>query len=78
MAQMPEVIGLIPHIAAITRILNAVYLCVLCGQRMEPFIEALRHLPMLVQDEGRVDQLELGRGRDFHQTTSNTILPIAV
>ena len=77
-AQMPEMVGLIPDIAPVTRVLNAVRHRVLGRQRVKAVIEALGHLPMLVQNEGGIDQLELGRGRDLHHTTSRMILPIAV
>ena len=77
-AQMAEMVAVIADIAGVTRILNAVFEGILRRQRMQAVIEALGHLPMLVQHEARIDQLEFTRGRNFHQTTSRTILPIAV
>lgn len=76
--QMPEMVGLVSNVAAVVRVPNTVHQSILGRQSVQAIIEALRHLPVLVQDEGGIDQLELGRGRDLHHTTSKMILPIAV
>ena len=78
MAKMAEMVGQIAHIAAIACLADAVGLGICGRQRVQTVIEALGHLPVLVQDKGWIDHLQFGCGRDFHHTTSRMIFPIAV
>ena len=77
-AQMPEMVGLVPDIAPVTRVLNAVRHASSAANACKRSLKLSGISQCLCITKAGIDQLQLGRGRDFHHTTSRMILPIAV